>query len=182
MPNSHSFTVTAHGGLLRVLQTKCFVSQAFDLQGGGNLPARYEFDAIWDTGATASVITQRVVDACGLQPVGMIQVHGVNSTEFCEVYLVNIAAPNNVTFPLINVSKATKLVGADVLIGMDIITAGDFSITNKDGQTIFSFRVPSQIHVDYVKEHHAQGLREKFQHGGSKKNRKHHGKKFGANK
>lgn len=181
MPNSQSFTLTAHGGLLRALQTECFVSQAFNPADGGIPPAVHKFDAIWDTGATASVITQRVVDACGLQPIGMTQVHGVNSTHVSEVYLVNIATLNKVTFPLIHVTKGA-MSGADVLIGMDIITAGDFSITNKNGQTIFSFRVPSQVHVDYVKEHHTQALREKFQHGGSKKNRKHHGKKFGVNK
>ncbi len=38
----------------------------------------------------------------------------------------------------------------DVLIGMDVIGLGDFSITNKDGKTTFSFREPSMEEIDYT--------------------------------
>ena len=40
----------------------------------------------------------------------------------------------------------------DLLIGMDIITIGDFSISNVGGNTTFSFRVPSIKTVDFVDE------------------------------
>ncbi len=62
--------------------------------------------------------------------------------------------------------------GADVLIGMDIITQGDVAITNLGGNTVFSFRIPSQKQVDFVQEHAEESRREQFSHGGSKKNRK----------
>ena len=39
----------------------------------------------------------------------------------------------------------------DVLIGMDIITLGDFAVTNRDGITVMSFRTPAQGRIDYVK-------------------------------
>ena len=39
--------------------------------------------------------------------------------------------------------------GIDILIGMDIISKGDFAISNYDGKTQFSFRLPSQQDVDY---------------------------------
>ena len=39
--------------------------------------------------------------------------------------------------------------GIDVLIGMDIISMGDFAVSNFDGKTQFSFRIPSQEHVEY---------------------------------
>lgn len=61
-----------------MLVTKCSISQGYDHASGAPIPQLIEFDAIWDTGATASVITQRVVDACGLQPIGMMQVQGVH--------------------------------------------------------------------------------------------------------
>jgi hypothetical protein len=39
----------------------------------------------------------------------------------------------------------------DILIGLDIITIGDFSITNHNGKTVVSFRIPSDTyHIDYV--------------------------------
>ncbi|MBI3139488.1 MAG: SEC-C domain-containing protein [Sphingobacteriales bacterium] len=34
---------------------------------------------------------------------------------------------------------------------MDIITLGDFSITNHNGDTCMSFRLPSSHEIDYVK-------------------------------
>ena len=52
---------------------------------------------------------------------------------------------------MVQVSEAV-LNGFDVLIGMDIITLGDFSITNVGGKTIFSFRVPSTETIDYVQQ------------------------------
>lgn len=39
--------------------------------------------------------------------------------------------------------------GIDVLIGMDIISNGDFAISNYEGRTQFSFRIPSQEHIEY---------------------------------
>ena len=37
-----------------------------------------------------------------------------------------------------------------ILIGMDIISLGDFSVSNFNGKTQFTFRIPSQAHTDYV--------------------------------
>lgn len=54
-------------------------------------------------------------------------------------------------FQFVKVTEGV-LSGFDLLIGMDIITTGDFSITNVGGKTIFSFRVPSIKELDYVKE------------------------------
>jgi len=43
-----------------------------------------------------------------------------------------------------------ELIGTDVLIGMNIINQGDFAVTNKDGKTVFSFRLPSVECLDFV--------------------------------
>lgn len=40
-----------------------------------------------------------------------------------------------------------------IIIGMDVISHGDFSVTNQNDKTCFSFRFPSQRKVDFVKEH-----------------------------
>lgn len=180
MPTSHSLTLTSNVGLLRALETACHICPGFDPAHGGQLPATHPFQAIWDTGATGSVITQQVIDACSLQPIAMTIVHGVHGSKEAEVFLVNIGLPNRIMFANVTVTKGELIGNAQVLIGMDIITQGDFSITNKDSKTIFSFRIPSEHHVDYVKEHNEKALREQFHHGGSTKNRKKpkkHGKK-----
>ena len=37
----------------------------------------------------------------------------------------------------------------DAIFGMDIISLGDFAITNQNGQTTFSFRVPSSQTIEF---------------------------------
>ena len=38
----------------------------------------------------------------------------------------------------------------DVVIGMDVICNGDFAITNQDDKTTFSFRIPSEVEIDFA--------------------------------
>lgn len=109
------------------------------------------FTAIWDTGATHSTISQAVVNACGLKQLGIAEVHGVNSTVARPTYLVHMQIYQGPTLENMVVTLG-DIPGGDVLIGMDVITQGDFVITNKGGNTVFSFRIPSQETIDYVKE------------------------------
>ncbi|MCX5810190.1 MAG: SEC-C metal-binding domain-containing protein [Proteobacteria bacterium] len=95
------------------------------------------------------MISQKVVDEWNLKPIGMAQVHSVTETKLCETFLVSILLPNKVIMPAVRVTKG-ELVGCDVLIGMDIIARGDFAVTNKDGKTTFSFRLPSIEEIDFV--------------------------------
>lgn len=95
--------------------------------------------------------------------------------------MINIALPNRVGFVNVRVTL-NALTGADVLIGMDIITRGDVAISNVNGNTVFSFRFPSLKEVDFVHQHTEEVRRERFSHGGIKKKRKKQPKKFGKNK
>lgn len=125
---------------------------AWDPKGDEPEPQLSAFEAIWDTGATASMVTQRVVDACGLKPIGTTAIsHAQGTTEDVDIFLVNIVLPNMVRFPGVRVAQAI-LPNVDVLLGMDIISQGDFAITNSDGNTKFSFRIPSQANIDFVAE------------------------------
>jgi len=172
MANSTSFT-TSGSGLLNVLINNCGVAQAFDITNGGVTPAgpTAEFQAIWDTGATNSVINQRVVDACGLVPIGMTMVNGVGGQHAQEVFLVSIFLPNKATFPTLRVTKG-ELGNVDLLIGMDIIGSGDFAVTNHNGITKFSFRCPSTKHIDFVAEHNNALNPQRFAHGPGKRKKR----------
>jgi hypothetical protein len=108
-----------------------------------------EFKAIWDTGATHSVITQRVVDALQLEPVDLVKISHAHGTGVAEVYIVNIELPNRVGFRFLRVTKGV-LTGADLLIGMDVIGAGDFAVSNFGGKTTFTFRIPSLEEIDFL--------------------------------
>lgn len=182
-PAWQGLTLSANGPLAAI-STECFVSEGFDpatLPQDQHVKIHGGFIAIWDTGATASVISQKVVDDCGLKPIGMTLVHGVHGSDQAEQYLVNIGLPNGVGFANVTVTKG-KLGDVHVLIGMDIIRIGDFVITNKDGKTVMSFRTPSQECIDFVKQHQKLSLSERFQHGGSKEHRKERHKKHGKHK
>jgi uncharacterized protein YchJ len=149
-----SFTVNGTK-VLRVLNTKCGISIAFDPQGG-SAPPMEEFNAIWDTGATGSVISRRVAQKLALKPIGKQKVFTASSKDGPETvyeYMIGVRLPNHVIIPSVTVTEGA-LNGADMLIGMDIITQGDFAITHKDGKTTFSFQMPSTHYIDFVKESH----------------------------
>src|SRR5258708_11457958 len=164
MPTVQAFTTTSLGGFLNVLKNQCGVSQAYNPAGVGAVPHVAQFDAIWDTGATNSCVSDNAINACGLVPIGMAQVHGAHGVSTEPVFLVNIYLPNNVSFTGVRVTRAT-LSEAEILIGMDIINMGDFAVTNQGGVTKFSFREPSIEHIDFV----TNIQRPTVAHGGSKK-------------
>jgi hypothetical protein len=139
-----------------VLQSSVQVSEAFDSESGNPAPVAQPYLATWDTGATNTVITSKVVTELGLKPSGKVKVRGVGPAGICQehdsnTYLVNILLPNNVTIAGVRVSE-NAVEGCDVLIGMDVITTGDLAITNHNGRTTFSFRVPPCEEIDFVAE------------------------------
>lgn len=169
MTQSASFRAftTSSSGRLNVLKNQCVVSRAWAPSSGEPLPPMETFDAIWDTGATNSVITQAVVTACGLTPSGVTDVrHAAGKSEKVPTYLVNIGLPNGVGYTGVRVSIG-QFSGGDILIGMDIIGTGDFAVTNVNGVTKFSFRHPSIEDINFVRDSRAP----QFQRGGAKKDK-----------
>ena len=143
---------TSYTGRTNVLKNEVQISQAFNPLSAPKLPKLKKFIAIWDTGATGSVITQKVANDCGLKPTGMTKVYHAKGETTTAVYLASVFLPHNVVFPQLRMIEGVIAGDADVLIGMDIIGAGDFAVTNKDGKTTFSFRMPSVECIDFVKQ------------------------------
>jgi hypothetical protein len=141
------FTINAPG-ILRVLATPVRVGPAFDPDTSKPPFNPTPYTGIWDTGATGSVIMQKVVDDLGLKPFGMTKVVGVNGEHVSETYYVSIGLPNGVGFSSVRVTKG-NILSADVLIGMDIISHGDFALTHFADKTCFSFRFPSIEKIDF---------------------------------
>jgi predicted aspartyl protease len=142
------FTVRSTG-ILRVLKTLVDIGPAFD---PAKSPPPFRppgYRAIWDTGATGSVIMQKVIDDLGLKQFGVTKAFGVNGEHITQTYYVSIGLPNGVGFSSVLVTKGDVL-NADVLIGMDIISSGDFALTHHEGKTCFSFRIPSVEAIDFT--------------------------------
>ena len=142
----HALTHHHKGGIARNIVTSVEIKNISD---GKVISTK----GIWDTGATGSVITKSTATALGLLPVRRATVRGVHGYKKVNAYYVNITLHNkNITLNT-QVTECDEL-SADnsigVLIGMNIITLGDFSVTNFEGFTTMSFRVPSMQRIDYV--------------------------------
>jgi predicted aspartyl protease len=146
----NSFT-TAFNGIANVIFSEIQIAPAFDPLKTTEFPQHKPYKAIWDTGATNTVITPKVVQECGLQPISRIKVHSASGEYEASVYLINVVLRNNVGFAKLRVTEG-NFIGADVLIGMDLISKGDLALTNYNGKTTFSFRSPSIETIDFVKQ------------------------------
>ena len=77
-----------------------------------------------------------------------------------NTYLIDIELPSKVKVPDLSVTeidnpqneKGEKVDSFGFLIGMDIISMGDSAITNYEGRTIMTFRIPSLLKIDFVEE------------------------------
>lgn len=111
----------------------------------------FQTTALWDTGATRSSITKKVVEELNLPVIGMTKLQHAGGLQDTNTYLTNILLPQGV---LIGNITATEVVSGSfgMLIGMDIITMGDLAISNNQNDTWLSFRMPSFSGTDYVIE------------------------------
>lgn len=138
-----AITIKSKVGLLRQLTTMVEIAVP-------NVDVKNQYKSIWDTGASASVITQFVVDNLGLIPTGMSLLHTANGTVRQYTYIIDIYLSEKIVYNDVTVTCASAFSGgSDVLIGMDIISKGDFSVTNFEGKTCMSFRIPSKHEIDF---------------------------------
>lgn len=133
-----------------MLKTDTFVSS--NVRNTNKILVPKKWCGLWDTGASRSSITQRIVDDLDLIPVGNTNISTANGVVTVNTYFVDFGLPNGVTVKDVLVSCSDLGDDIDILIGMDIIRHGDFAITNTNKQTTFSFRTPSICEIDYVKE------------------------------
>ncbi len=98
--------------------------------------------AIWDTGASQTVITHRLMSRLNLIPIETKLVYGVNSKQLVDVVAISIKLPNGFLIPNIRVFVCDIPSPIDLLIGMDVIQLGDLHISNTGGHTLFSFVTP----------------------------------------
>jgi hypothetical protein len=147
-----------YSGISNVIATSVQANFAESLLAAGEAVTKESCIAIWDTGATNSGITELFALKLKLIATGRRKVNGLGGTIEKNTYLIDIILPNSVKFPNVPVTEmdnpvdplGNKLDVFGILIGMDIITTGDFTITNFQGKTVMSFRHPSQMAIDYV--------------------------------
>lgn len=121
-------------------------------------------DGIWDTGASGSCISQRVVDTLKPTRLGYRTVLTPAGSSERGVYLLDLILPNNIRVKDVAVfDSEIGDQGIDVLIGMDIISMGDFAVSNSGGKLVFTFRTPSIKTTNYVAEVNKENIWAKAQ-------------------
>jgi predicted aspartyl protease len=134
--------------IVKTLITPIKVSRAFRF-GIDPVAPDLEFQGLWDTGATGTSITQEVIDKLILKPIRQIKVYNAHGEfKIKDAYLINIVLPCNVGISGILAAEGSFGEGIGVLIGMDIISMGDFAISNFNNKTTFSFRIPSCSRIE----------------------------------
>jgi SEC-C motif/gag-polyprotein putative aspartyl protease len=111
-------------------------------------------NALWDTGATNSVITKSLAKSMNLVAIDKVHVQHAGGISEVNVFLISIYLPNQIEIPAIRVSECEDNAGHfGIIIGMDIISFGDFAISNFNNSTVFTFRIPSVQEIDFVIDH-----------------------------
>lgn len=155
---SHNFTKDFNTRVNRIL-TDAVVAKV----GAGAGP---KLLALWDTGASGCAIDDSKAKSLGLPVVSRVLMNHAGGQSWSDVYLADIAIPNSsepntyVGITNVKLTGCKLLSGFDMIIGMDVINRGDFCITNKDGKTVVSFRIPSQTKIDFAKDAQDQKIRD----------------------
>ena len=135
---------TNHDGIVRQLDSEIYVSNSalkIPVPSSGE-PAAYKCRAVWDTGAMITVISDKLALELELPVVSKTSIQGVNGVSETMIHLVDLWLPNSAVIRCVHAAQGKCFNNFDVLIGMDVITRGDFSISNFGGHTLFSFRLP----------------------------------------
>lgn len=133
--------------------TECYVYAPVGLTGGEKIKRVKVLRSLWDTGASSTLISSKVAKALGLTSIGTSFLSGYNSgIDVKNTFLVHLGLP---TGDIVTNVVAMEFDGDDydLVIGMDVITRGDFAITNKGQKTTFSFRIPSVEEIDFAEIH-----------------------------
>lgn len=155
-PQFQAFTLKFNGTANRII-SDISVAEAFDPGATNPHPQHHAAKALWDTGATKSVISDKLAKVIGLIPTGIAEVRHAGGVSQSPTYLVNFALPHRVGVVGVQVTEFPETSGRfGVIVGMDVICLGDLALTNLGGHTWMSFRMPSCATVDYVVEHNRQ--------------------------
>jgi len=157
---TYSAFAQSHKGIVREIITDGFVSEVLSGDVYNDDNRIYKTKALWDTGATSSAITPRIVNQLNLSPIGTVNVIFGGGESVKNRFLVDLYLPNNARISGVSVTECDDKTGRrqdgsiyfDIIIGMYLISIGDFAISNNYGISKFSFISPPMHDFDFVRE------------------------------
>lgn len=120
-----------------------------EIFSNGNSPKTV--NALWDTGATTSCISDKLVNELQLLSIKESVLNTASGRQNTFVYGISIRIAEKFSVSNVNVNCAKLDNNFDIIIGMDIIGQGDLSVgSTNNGKYMISYRVPSRGVEDYV--------------------------------
>lgn len=109
--------------------------------------------ALWDTGATSSAISSVAAEFLQLKRIGKVVASGIYKSKRVNSYYAQLYLSENVRIPIFpSEYQEPPRDGVDCIIGMDVISQGDLTISNYKGHTRFCFRIPSAGDIDLAEK------------------------------
>jgi hypothetical protein len=109
--------------------------------------------ALWDTGATQSCISDRLANELNLEMIGFVEISSAIGVHNVPTFYANLVLPSRLVFHDLELIQFNYTEDdCDLIFGMDIMTQGDLAMTNLEGRTVFSFRIPSLHTLDFEAE------------------------------
>lgn len=136
-----------NSGIIEAIVSECRICPAVDFKKG-EIPSKVYTSqkAVWDTGATSTLISSKIVKELGLQVYGKSGFSSANGVVETNVYEIHLGVPPaGVVCNVLALEKDNE--DYEVVIGMDVISKGDFTFSNYEGHSTFSFRLPSQEEI-----------------------------------
>ena len=96
---------------------------------------------MWDTGSNATIISSRLAKLLGEEVFGRGAMDGIGGASEGNTYLLHVLLPTGDTMGYTEVIEC-DYGDYDAIIGMDIITKGDFHLDSIKGETVFTFTLP----------------------------------------
>lgn len=133
--------------IIDAIISECRVCPPVDFMKG-ELPEEVYIsqNAMWDTGATNTLISPRIIQTLKLKPFGKSSISSANGVIEANSYLIHVGLPSGSIITNI-LALENNNEDYEIVIGMDIITQGDFAFSNKDEHSTFSFRIPSSEEI-----------------------------------
>jgi hypothetical protein len=116
-----------------------------------NIPVKpLDVRAMWDTGSKLTCVSTKIARYLDLKKVDSLELTSIHGSDISNVYLVDIILPDGITIANVTAAEIDSGEEFEILIGMNIISLGDFAITNNNGETVFSFRLPTaNLPIDF---------------------------------
>jgi len=133
--------------IIDAIISECRVCPPVDFMKG-ELPEEVYIsqNAMWDTGATNTLISPKIIQTLKLKPFGKSSISSANGVIEANSYLIHVGLPSGSIITNI-LALENNNEDYEIVIGMDIITQGDFAFSNKDEHSTFSFRIPSSEEI-----------------------------------